>query len=308
MKDNLQNNLQNNLPEWHYQKLDAVIEMSNDGDGLISACLLSHLTGYPITDFTDVKVGIFSTIPLDRRERISVDLAKVKGKGYDNHFMGFSEYTIINYEMINVNNQKEIILGLKDYPHKFGMNTIFVIYASFKDRISLPKSEKLLKILLTFDSAYKGYYTHRKSFIENLEFIGLKEELLPIFEKHTLQDFEELSKRVEAEMPKNFYLNWNEDEETGLLEFSSDKEVQARAERFLERLSKELGFPIALPKEQFRRVQWLADIGKRSINKTGDISHDRTLYCYAIISRYSVKSSYLKGHRIDHWRRICQFI
>ena len=303
----MKDNLQNNLPAWHYQNLDALIEMTNDGDGLIPACLLSHLTGYPITDFTDVKVGIFSTIPFDQRERISVDLSKPKGKGYDNHFTAFSEHTKINHEMINVNNQKKIT-GLEEYHDKYGMNTIFLIYAAFKDKISLPKSEKLLMILLTFDSAYKGYYTHRKSFIENLEFIGLKEELLPIFEKHTLQDFEELSKRVEAEMPKNFYLNWNEDEETGILEFSSDKEVQARAERFLERLSKELGFPIALPKEQFRRVQWLADMGKRSINKTGDISHDRTLYCYAITSRYSVKSSYLKGHRIDHWRRICQFI
>jgi len=282
----------NELPQWHYKMLDAVIEMSNDDDGLIPACLLKHLKGYPIVYYTDVGNGIYTTIPKDLRERISVDLSKIKGKGYDNHFVGFSKYTKINDEMINVNNQlgKKYEMTLETYPYKYGMNTIFVLYGAFKDRISLPKSEQVLMTLLVVDSAYKGFYgCHKKAYLRNLEYLGLKDELLPVLEKHTLQDFEEHKKKVRERLPKNFYLN----EETGYLEFSNDKEIQAKAERFLMKLSNALGFPIALPKERFHLYKSLKNKGKRKTAKTGDISHDPNLYCYAITSRPYVKSSYV---------------
>lgn len=295
--------LQDNLSQWHYLNLDAVIEMSNDDDALISACLLSHLKGYPITYYTHFEEGIYSMNLNDRRERISVDLSKPKGKGYDNHFIGFSKYTKINDEMINVNNQlaKTYEMTLDTYSYKFAMGTIFVLYGAFKERISLPKSEQALMTLLTIDSSYKGFYgKHKKAYIRNLKYIGLENELLPVLEKHTLQDFEEHKKKVREKLPQNFYLN----EETGYLEFSSDKNVQAKAEHFLERLSKVSGFPIALPKEKFYLYQPLKSKGKRKVFKIGDISSDSNLYCYAITDRGHVKSSYEVQSEMDFWFRI----
>ncbi|WP_161785577.1 hypothetical protein [Lysinibacillus fusiformis] len=277
--------LQDNLPQWHKEELDAVIEMSGDDDGLQSACLLSFITGYPITDFTDFNSGRHSILPLDKRERISVDLPKPKGKGIDNHFMQFSARTKLNKEMINVNNQRNI--PFDEYLRKYGMSTFILIYAIYKDKISLPKKERLLMMILTIDSGYKGYYDkYRKNFIENLEYIGLKDELLPILEKHTKEDFEEFSKRIREQMPQNFYLN-----KEGHLVFSDDEEVQARAEQYLERLSEELGFPIALPRGQFHLVRDLEYKGKHSVHKIGDLSYRDRVYCYAIVDRGNVKSS-----------------
>lgn len=280
--------LTDNLPQWHKEVLDAVIEMSGDDDGLLSACALSFATGYPITNYTDFDSGRYSILPYDKRERISVDLPRVKGKGVDNHFMAFSEETYLNEEMINVNNQRKI--PFHEYLRKYGMNTLFLVYAIYKDRISLPKSEKILMMLLTIDSAYFGYYKYRKNFIENLEYIGLKDELLPVLEKHTEQEFDELSKRIAEEMPQNFYLN-----KDGYLVFSDDAEVQARAERYLERLSEALGFPIALPTGQFHLVQPMKNRGKQLLSKAGDLSHYQMIYCYAITDRGNVKSSSMYG-------------
>ncbi|QNK86405.1 hypothetical protein H7992_14170 [Sporosarcina sp. resist] len=280
--------LQDELPQWNKEDLNAVIEMSGDDDGLLSACLLSFITGYPIRDFTDFDEGRYSLLPRDKRERISVDLARTKGKGIDNHFMTFSEETRLNKEMINVNNQREI--PFDDYLKKYSMSTLILIYAVYKDRISLPESEKLKMMILTIDSAYKGYYKYKKNFIENLDYIGLKDELLPVLEGHTKQEFEALSRQIKEQCPQNFYLN----KETGRLEFSSDRETQERAERYLERLSKGLGFTIALPTEQFELVEILSNAGKRRIAKSGDIdiSHYHMVYCYAITNRGNFKSSY----------------
>ncbi|MGA3677144.1 hypothetical protein ACPCXF_18920 [Lysinibacillus agricola] len=294
--------LQDNLPQWRNEVLDAVIEMSGDDDGLQSACLLSFITGYPITDYTDFDNGRYSIMPLDKRERISVDLPKVKGKGIDNHFMQFSERTVLNHEMINVNNQRNI--PFDEYLRKYAMSTFVLIYAVYKDKISLPKKERLLMMILTIDSGYKGYYKYRKNFIENLEYIGLKDELLPVLEKYSEKDFEKFALRISEQMPQNFFLN-----KEGYLVFSDDAEVQARAERYLERLSEELGFPIALPTRQFHLVRDLKNNGKQNIHQNErveydrrtnvkrvystirDLSRDDRVYCYAIVNRGNVKSS-----------------
>lgn len=280
----MKKNLISDLPKWYSQKLDAVIEMSNDDDGLWSACLLSYLTGYPITDVTFFDSGRYSIMPFDKKERISVDLPKPKGKGIDNHFMQFSKNTRLNLEMINVNNQRNI--PFDEYLRKYGMSTFLLIYAIYKDKISLPKKERLLMMILTIDSAYSGYYKYRKNYIENLEYIGLKDELLPVLEKHTKEDFEKLAKEIEEQIPQNFFLN-----KDGYLIFSENSEERVRAERYLERLSDELGFPIALPKEKFHLVRDLRNNGKQRIPKNYDLSYIDSIYCYAITNRGNMKST-----------------
>lgn len=64
-----------------------------------------------------------------------------------------------------------------------------------------------------------------------------------------------------------------------------------RAERFLERLSSELGFPIALPKEKFHLVRDLRNNGKQRIPKNFDPSDIDSIYCYAITNRGHFKST-----------------
>lgn len=271
------------VQQWAYDKaLNAVIVMSDDLDSLISSCMYSYITGYPIGYFYN-----FSTMsaidPKDTRERIYIDIAIRYGKCIDNHVQRITLKTKINGEAINFNSIFEICSG--NYYEKFAMSTLIMLYATYRSEMPLPSTKKGKMIVLAIDSGYLGFYDERykEAFVHNLKALGL-EELLEVLESHTLKDFENISNQLKSKIGtkigrKNGELFFFKKEGNQQVVIDSEK-----VDKRLCRLSELLGFPIALPKDKFETTQFFS-IVYATVNEAQYYLNNEDVVSFAVVGQ-----------------------
>lgn len=281
--------IQDLVPKWVYRKnLNAVIVMSNDLDSLISCCMYSYLTGYPIGYFYDFET-MSAIHPKDMRERIYIDIAIKKGKCIDNHVMRFTLYSKVNMEAVNFNSIYEI--SSDNYYDKFAMSTLIILYAIFKDELPLPKSELGKMMILAIDSGYLGFYDNRykEAFLRNLKALGL-EELLEVLERHSLSEFQSITKRIKGHKFEQFERCFITDK----LQFSYSEEHNRKANKFLNKLSLLLGFPIALPNEGFEVTQQF-HLCYKDAREVEDLMSNPRVYTYAFTAKNKIAVSLMQS-------------
>ena len=153
----MKNELKEKMPDWCVNdlKLERDLILTNDIDSLMSAILLQVLTNYLwrfnyFYDFMSIyrhkKTGNIT---------IGVDAAFTKNvRTFDNH------YIIHNKVSANMNRIKGI--GRNEYCKKYPFSTLMLIMAYYD--IEMPRTQIGKEILLSIDSAFKGFYTPYKRF------------------------------------------------------------------------------------------------------------------------------------------------
>lgn len=281
------------LTQWvHKKKLNLVIVMSDDLDSLISSCLYSYLTGYSIGYFYDFK-SLSAINPNDTRERVYIDIAIREGKCIDNHVQRLTLKSKVNNEAINFNSIFEVCR--ENYYEKFAMSTLIILYATFKGEISLPSSVRGKMIILTIDSGYLGFYKpeYKEAFVHNLKALGL-EELLEVLEQHTLQEFEHMKECLNRKIGKKIMM----DEFTGELCFTYIEEKKTTIDKHLQAISNVLGFPISLPKSEFKMIQEF-HIEYVNANDVSDLMENDKVYSYAFTGKDTLAISYMYNKDLE---------
>lgn len=177
------------LPDW-YLKINPdrdKLMLTNDIDSLMGCSILKQLFGVEIKSFYDFK-SIYFADGTVRKGFIGVDLDSCEGRTFGNHIT-----YIKNPEAINLNN----IFKLKYYK-KYPLNTVLLL--CFLYDIDIEKwSDEQLQVLLSIDSAYKGYYTNNNRFkkvytdwLNKLDYRFLEDRIL---KKMTVKDFAQIQRR-----------------------------------------------------------------------------------------------------------------
>lgn len=284
------------VPQWAYDFKEAqnsrVIVMSDDLDSLISSCLYTYITGYPIGYFYDFK-SMSAINPSDTRERIYIDIAVRIGKCIDNHVQRFTLKSKGNNEAINFNSIFDIWKG--NYFEKFAMSTLIMLYATYKDEMSLPTSEHGKILVIAIDSGYLGFYNERykEAFIHNLTALGL-EELLEVLERHSLDEFNRLSNNLKSKIGEKIVRN----DFTGELSFQYSANRTEQVERLLKAISNELGFPIALPNGEFEETQQF-NLQYVNAGDVNDLMENERVFSYAFTGRDKIAVSYMYKRDVE---------
>lgn len=178
----------NKLPKWYKNiNLNDKIVITNDIDALLSHHFLHKKFKCEIGGFYDFN-NLYFTDCKDKNF-IGVDLDCLKGRTFGNHFTYFYK----NEDAINLNNCYKL-----KYHQKYPLNTVLLILSLYDFDIETMTDEQLA-ILLSIDSAYRGYYTDNEYFkniylkwLDMLDIGFLKNRIL----KHmTPRDFADIAKR-----------------------------------------------------------------------------------------------------------------
>lgn len=295
----IQKKFRDSVPSWafdHKEVPHRAIVMSDDLDSLISSCMYSYITGYPILYFYDFKT-LSSINPNDTRERVFIDVAVKQGKCFDNHVQRFTLQSKVNDEAINFNSIFEIWRG--NYFEKFAMSTLIMLYATYKDVIALPASERGKMIVLAIDSGYLGFYDDRykEAFIHNLKALGL-DELLEVLESHTLEDFKNVSNQLNSKIGKKIYRK----ESNNTLWFMATDEKQLKIDNRLKVLSQLLGFPITLPQGEFETIQEF-DVHCVHADDVDDLMEKESVFSFALTGQDEVKVSYMYKRDMERMKK-----
>ena len=265
---------------WLHKLENAQVRMSNDNDGVVESSLLRHEKGWETTQFYDYEVlaqrkGVSSTLPV-----VAVDCGVTNDTSIhsaDNHVGSYSEDSFVNPNAINLNLFNQVTPN--HYTDKFAMSTTFLTWVSLLK--PLPSSEVGKMILIALDGGHAGYYgDFREQYLRNLEQLGAKEELLPILEKHTKEDFEQfLVEKLGAGKDKVHLI-------------MGDGELWVLEEMYevYEFISKELGFPVGLPKGDFTTVEEYQKLTGH-IDAIGDLSKRDDIASWAYINSKTVSYS-----------------
>lgn len=281
----MQKKIKDLLPKWIFTKQDRNLTLTNDLDSLLSCMLLKYLFGYNINYFYsfDFMAVLDSS---DKRSSIGVDLALKNGYTLCNHLTLKHINSYKNPDSVNLNN----ILGISNdnYSQKYSGSTLLMLWSIFD--LPLPKSEEGKKILLSIDSAHKGYRKpqYRHILVNWLDRLGLT-ELIPTLEDNPFNEMEAFRFKHELDTSINF----NMDRE--LQFFPSGRNKSSDGGLDLEWISKHLGFQVELPKEQFE-FELKATFTNENIEahemtqKTIDKS-----FSYAFTYKNKLKLSTIKG-------------
>lgn len=219
--------LREKLPTWYKDLEDCKLVLTNDLDSLLGCYLLNKYFGCEIKSFYDFN-SIYFAKDTEKKNFIGVDLDTIKGKTIGNHMVWYK-----NEDSINLNNHINV-----KYYKKYPFNTVMLILSLYDIDITQWTDEQL-KVLLSIDSAYTGYYADSQHFVDvytdwldKLDFRFLEDRIL---KDMTPAKF---SREVKAKYYTNFTIRINKD---GYLETDID----------LDSLSKLFNDIIELPKDKF---------------------------------------------------------
>ncbi|MTD30120.1 hypothetical protein [Planomicrobium sp. YIM 101495] len=275
------------IPEWATLKQDRNLTLTNDLDSLLSCALLKHVFGYEINYFYSFsKVSALNL--QDKRKSIGVDLALVKGYTYCNHLTMLDAASYKNPDSANINNLLNI--SRDTYNKKFAMST-FIMLWSLLGMETEGLSDDLIKLLLSVDSGFKGYYPeeYRYIFMDHLDLLGMS-HFAEVLERTHIADmyyFKEVN-NLDASIVLNRKNNKLKFIETGRSIKWDQQEVD------LDWLSKTVGFKVELPKGEFTEIQKLENekLEWHELTKT----KIEESFSYAFVYKDKVKvSTHMKG-------------
>ena len=179
--------IKDKLPEW-YKNLDedTKLLLTNDIDSLLSCYFLNKYFNCQIKGFYNFKELYFAK-DTKIENFVGVDLDTVgSGRSFGNHL---SWYT--NQDAINLNN-----LYNEKYYKKYPFSTVMLILSLYDINIEKWTDEQL-KVLLAIDSAFVGYYSTNKHFVEvytdwldRLDFRFLEDRILKHMTKKDFRDIQ----------------------------------------------------------------------------------------------------------------------
>ncbi|MGN0394244.1 MAG: hypothetical protein ACI4EF_02680 [Coprococcus sp.] len=188
--------LKNHFSGW-YQDLaihpeNYYLVLSDDMDSFYSCRYLKKKTGVEIGGFYDFSKGLYIRNDLLKSSKhpVYVDVACVLDgvMCFDNHRSIGRNHMSINPNIITDR------ISNKTYYRKYNGSTLMLLVSLFGEDDELTELEK--DFLCAIDAFYVGYYKDNGAYkhinIEWLEYLGLKEALLPVLEKHNADYFIEL--------------------------------------------------------------------------------------------------------------------
>lgn len=230
--------IKNTLPGWIYGDDTYDLVLSDDIDSLASCALLKQIKGWNIRYFynfeefhasKELKNGI--------NEKCWVDVAVAKGKGFDNHVSMLTMWDNWNRELVNIN--RNLAISRENYHEKYAGSTLLQIYSLYD--IPLPKTEEGKMILLSIDSAFKGFFYGSYHGMQRFHLEGILglTELYECVQRHTEKEFNEIGA------------------EYGIKEKIEIKDGKLQTNMDLKKISKELEVNIEVPKEDFIKFKEL---------------------------------------------------
>jgi hypothetical protein len=183
-------NILSKLPTW-YKEIDKdknYLVLTDDFDSYFSCVELIKMFGIRIGGYYGFDSGLWINKERTQgKEPIFIDLAKISGKTFDNH------YTFMkNPESINPN------VNVSTYYRKFNGSTFALICALYDIDLSR-KSENYLTKSLCIDGWYSGYYNdggrYKDVNIDWMDALGMNHFLLPILKSHDKQYFDDFAKQ-----------------------------------------------------------------------------------------------------------------
>ncbi|MFJ7841295.1 hypothetical protein ACIQXG_17785 [Lysinibacillus sphaericus] len=174
-----------------------------------------------------------------------------------------------------------------------------MLYATYQHEIPLPASKNGKMIVLAIDSGYLGFYDERykEAFIHNLKVLGL-EELLEVLENSSLDEFNSLSKNLKTKIGEKIV----REPCFGELSFQYSSLRLEQVERLLGAISKALGFPIALPKEEFEEIQQF-HVAYVDGDNVDDLMENERVLSFAFISKDKIAVSYMYKSDVEKLRK-----
>lgn len=173
------------MAKWYLQDTKMDLVLSDDIDSLASCALLNKVKGWKVEHFYDFE-NLYST-ERSNNEKCWVDVAVLKGKGFDNHLTKISTFDTWNQELINPNT----LVGINNdfYYNKYAGSTLLVVWSIYK--MPLPETEEGKMLLLCIDSAFKGHYVPAFEETNQFYLCNMLEfgELYDVMERHTDKEF-----------------------------------------------------------------------------------------------------------------------
>lgn len=169
--------------------------LSDDMDSFYSCRFLTKRTGVQIGGFYTFEKGLYiseDVLETDKKP-VFVDVACVQDgtMAFDNHRSICRNHMAINPNIVTDR------LSDDTYFQKYCGSTLMLVVALYGKEDGLTEQEK--EFLIAMDSFHIGLYKNGGRFkdinLRWLDLLGLKEELLPIYEAHDGQYFEEVIKK-----------------------------------------------------------------------------------------------------------------
>lgn len=254
---------------------------TDDWDSLLSGCGLKEVKGLEVNKFFNFK-QMYAINPNDDRPDIGIDMARKFGMTYCNHMQLFYSNSNVNKQSANLNNIKGI--HNKDYYKKYPLST-FLLICSMYD-IPLDYNNKgLIKFLLAVDSSYKGFYAKNSYFkqiyVDWMEELGFT-KMLDILAKTDVKEFNDEDEgwlAIIKNRGDKLYIDDN-----GFMQFGNYD---------LDKMSRNLGFKVELPKEQFTLIEEY-DRKFFTMDELRDLSKNDNVYSYALTYKGKGVVSYFK--------------
>lgn len=264
------------FPKWTHEKQDRDLIMTHDLDSVLACTILHYQDGYNINAYASFNEGISLIDTVNTKKLIGVDFAMSGEKlCWDNHVTGFDSNSHFNPNSANLNiTYKQHAASGWHYSQKMAFSTSLQVWAFYN--LELPKTDEGKMLLLSIDSAYKGYYPekYRHIWVKWMERLGLH-ELVDFCARHTIADFEKFRSQYKEGLKfENGYIHYD------------------KASR--EFVEETLGFKLYIPEEKFHDFYCLEAKGAQ-ISAIGDISRQKDVLSYAITSANHVQYSIYKG-------------
>lgn len=238
------------IPNWWNEELNSDLVLSDDIDGLVSTSILKNCKGWNVEYFYDFEHLYITdkarnkTIEQRQKDRCWCDISiLLDERCFDNHV---NRRDVDDWENpLAINPNKIAHVTNKSYTGKYAGSTALLLWSLYK--LPLPETEEGKMLLLSIDSAFKGFYYERfsdiwranKYFISNLLDFP---ELYELMKRHTLDEFYNIVVKynVEEDSREAKKTRWN----NGKLETNLD----------LKTISDLLGIEVSLPNYEFSEL------------------------------------------------------
>lgn len=277
----MQKELRGKLPTFYTEKDKYTTILTNDWDALLSTSAEKAINNWDVNYFYNFE-NLYMLDSYNNKEYVGLDLALTKGKTIDNHMMTYNAATPINDEAINLNYIKGIVNHT--YYKKFPLSTFLLLVSLHSIPLNY-QDENLVKFILSIDSAYKGYYASnahfKKVYVNWLEELNLT-SILDVLSRTDEKEFKVIKSKT-ATIGEHITID-----KEGFLHFGKWNN------QALDYLSNKIGFTIALPSGQFRKIKEFNNEPFTSSPKVNDYMLRTEVFSYNFTYKNNGKVSILK--------------
>lgn len=221
----MQVDLKEKLPQWYEDIHEYDLCLTDDVDSLLSCAFLANEFWVNIIGFYtfDTLYGVKNLGYTPKV--IGVDLDISKGKCFGNHVP-----YVYNPNAINLNN----VISDKRYFKKYPCSTLMLILSLYDMDIG-EMSEEQIKVILSIDSSFKGYYNEPFQYIQKEWY-------------QKLGFFEAFQQVLDTNNPKDFYAI---QQKYGLNEKIFIRDQKLKTHIKTKELSNLFGWDVSLPDDDF---------------------------------------------------------